>query len=88
VGERPARQLKKILVNKQAGLCGKWQNTKSDTLAFHSKSEADRYLQLLGGEDGGAQLVARIVGDRTLYFVHRCRTQELCDGLWPIQHYV
>ena len=67
-----------------------WQvaQSQSDTLVFHDNDEAGHYLNLLGGEMGGVQKIARIVGGRKLYFVHRSRFQELCDGFWCIQHLV
>lgn len=79
--------LKKFLVNKHVGLCGKRYNKKHDTLIFTDNSEAMHYYEQLGGKEH-AEHVCDIVGGRKLYFVTRNRQALLKDGFFPIQHIV
>ena len=79
--------LKKFLVNKHVGLCGKRFNKKHDTLIFTDNDEAMHYFQQLGGKEH-ADYYADMIGERKLYFVTRNRETPLKDGFFPIQHIV
>ena len=79
--------LKKFLVNKHVGLCGKRFNKKNDTLIFTDNNEAMHYYEQLGGKKH-AEHFCDIVGGRKLYFVTRNRQTPLKDGFFPIQHIV
>lgn len=79
--------LKKFLVNKHVGICGKRFNKKHDTLIFTDNSEATHYFEQLGGSECANKFVD-IVGGRKLYFVERHRQSPLKDGFFPIQHII
>jgi hypothetical protein len=75
---------KKFLVNKVVGLAGRRYNTRAWTMLFLNEAEARHYR----GLHAGAQLLARRLGDSTIFFVNKEERAELVDGFYPIHHCV
>ena len=76
--------LKKFLVNKAIGMCGKKFNKKSSTMLFKDKAEADKYAEIISGEISAGFLTA----GKVLYIVSDERKVRLCDGFYFTQHIV
>ena len=76
--------LKKFLVNKAVGFCGKQKNQKNTTFLFTDIDEATKYQHLLSGT-----LIADLLPDgRRLYFVSDKREAILRDGFYFTQFIV
>ena len=76
--------LKKFLVNKTIGTCGKQSNKKSSTYIFKDRSEAEHYKKITKGE-----VIAYVLdGDKQLYFLTDERKARLKEGFYFTLHIV